>query len=75
IPDVRAVRDALREAGMTDADRRVASLLTTRNAVGRNRLLGAVLTPEDAERWWPLFAERLDLVDEYLDGGYRKGDA
>ncbi|MFJ4438225.1 hypothetical protein [Streptomyces sp. NPDC088923] len=75
IPDVRAVRDALREAGMTDADRRVASLLTNRNAVGRNRLLGAVLTPEDAERWWPLFAERLDLADEYLDGGYRKGDA
>ncbi|MFE6390069.1 DUF1963 domain-containing protein [Nocardiopsis dassonvillei] len=68
MPDVRALRDAFRAAGMSDADRRTASLLVTRTD-SRRRKIGAFLTPEDAERWWPLFAERLDLVDEYLDGG------
>lgn len=68
MPDVRALRDAFRAAGMSDADRRTASLLVTRTDSHR-RKIGAFLTPEDAERWWPLFAERLDLADEYLDGG------
>lgn len=68
MPDVRALRDAFRSAGMSDADRRTASLLVTRTDHSR-RKIGAFLTPEDAERWWPLFAERLDLADEYLDGG------
>ncbi|MGW8528836.1 DUF1963 domain-containing protein [Nocardiopsis sp. NPDC055824] len=68
MPDVRALRDAYRAAGMPDADRRAAALLVTRTTHAR-RKIGAFLTPEDAERWWPLFAERLDLADEYLDGG------
>ncbi|MFW6692202.1 hypothetical protein [Streptomyces sp. MAR4 CNX-425] len=68
LPDVRVLRDALRRAGMTDADRRVAALLTTRTAPGSGGMIGADLTPEDAGRWWPLFAERPDLVDEHLDG-------
>ncbi len=68
MPDVRALRDAYRSAGMPDADRRTAALLVTRTTHTR-RKIGAFLTPEDAERWWPLFAERLDLADEYLDGG------
>jgi hypothetical protein len=68
MPDVRVLRDAFRAAGMSDADRRTASLLVTRTDHTR-RKIGAFLTPEDAERWWPLFAERLDLADEYLDGG------
>ncbi|GAA1452046.1 hypothetical protein GCM10009602_52520 [Nocardiopsis tropica] len=68
MPDVRALRDAYRAAGMSDADRRTAALLVTRTNHAR-RKIGAFLTPEDAERWWPLFAERLDLADEYLDGG------
>ncbi|WP_150254225.1 DUF1963 domain-containing protein [Nocardiopsis deserti] len=68
MPDVRALRDAFRAAGMSDADRRTASLLVTRTD-SRGHKIGAFLTPEDAERWWPLFAERLDLADEYLDGG------
>ncbi|WP_435109874.1 DUF1963 domain-containing protein [Nocardiopsis synnemataformans] len=68
MPDVRALRDAFRAAGMSDADRRTASLLVTRTT-HTHRKIGAFLTPEDAERWWPLFAERLDLADEYLDGG------
>ncbi|APC35530.1 DUF1963 domain-containing protein [Nocardiopsis dassonvillei] len=68
MPDVRALRDAFRAAGMSDVDRRTASLLVTRTD-SRGRKIGAFLTPEDAERWWPLFAERLDLADEYLDGG------
>ncbi|WP_275004409.1 DUF1963 domain-containing protein [Promicromonospora iranensis] len=68
LPDVRALRDARRAAGSADADRWVAELLVTRTN-GRGRKVGATLTPEDAERWWPLFAERLDLADEYLDGG------
>lgn len=68
MPDVRALRDAYRAAGVPDADRRTASLLVTRTNL-RYRKIGAFLTPEDAERWWPLFAERLDLADEYLDGG------
>ncbi|MDQ0384523.1 hypothetical protein J2S54_001343 [Streptomyces sp. DSM 42143] len=68
IPDVRVLRNALRQAGMTDADRRVVALLTTRNTGAFGRRIGAVLTPEDAVRWWPLLAERPDLVDEYLEG-------
>lgn len=68
LPDVRALRDARRAAGAGDADRWTAELLITR-ADGWGRKIGATLTPEDAERWWPLFAERLDLADEYLDGG------
>ncbi|WP_047870389.1 DUF1963 domain-containing protein [Nocardiopsis sp. RV163] len=68
MPDVRALRDAFRAAGLSDADRRTASLLVTRTDSLR-RKIGAFVTPEDAERWWPLFAERLDLADEYLDGG------
>jgi hypothetical protein len=68
IPDVRVLRDPLRQAGMTDAERRVAALLTTRTTGAFGRNIGAVLTLEDAGRWWPLFAERPDLVDEYLDG-------
>ncbi|MEE2048559.1 DUF1963 domain-containing protein, partial [Nocardiopsis tropica] len=68
MPDVRVLRDAYRAAGMPDADRRAAALLVTRTTHAR-RKIGAFLTPEDAERWWPLFAERLDLADEYLDGG------
>ncbi|MEU3894797.1 DUF1963 domain-containing protein [Streptomyces sp. NPDC045251] len=68
IPDVRVLRNALRQAGMTDADRRVTALLTTRSTGAFGRRIGAVLTPEDAVRWWPLFAERPDLVDEYLEG-------
>ncbi|MFD6443557.1 HEAT repeat domain-containing protein [Promicromonospora sp. NPDC060204] len=68
IPDVRALRDARRATGRADADRWAAELLVTRTG-RRGRKLGAVLTPEDAESWWPLFAERLDLADEYLDGG------
>ncbi|MFC8084236.1 HEAT repeat domain-containing protein [Streptomyces sp. NPDC057340] len=68
IPDVRVLRDALRRAGTTDADRRVAALLTVRIIGALGRPLGAVLTPEDAGRWWPLFAERPDLVAEYLEG-------
>jgi hypothetical protein len=67
MPDVRALRDAYRAAGRSDADRRTAALLVTRTDHAR-RKIGAFLTPEDAERWWPLFAERLDLADEYLDG-------
>ncbi|NEB18531.1 hypothetical protein, partial [Streptomyces coelicoflavus] len=55
-------------AGATDADRRVATLLTTRTTGAFGRPVGAVLTPGDAVRWWPLFAERPDLVAEYLDG-------
>ncbi|MEU3730028.1 DUF1963 domain-containing protein [Streptomyces sp. NPDC033538] len=66
--DVRVLRNALRQAGMTDADRRVAALLTTRKTGAFGRRIGAVLTLEDAVRWWPLFAERPDLVDEYLEG-------
>src|SRR5690606_26397580 len=68
LPDVRALRDARRAAGAVDADRWTAELLVTTTGHG-GRKLGAVLTPVDAERWWPLFAERLDLADEYLDGG------
>jgi HEAT repeat protein len=68
LPDVRALRDARRAAGAADADRWTAELLVTR-VDGWGRKIGATLTPEDAERWWPLFAERLDLADEYLDGG------
>lgn len=68
LPDVRALRDARRAAGAGDADRWTAELLITR-VDGWGRKIGATLTPEDAERWWPLFAERLDLADEYLDGG------
>ncbi|MCV2457925.1 YwqG family protein [Streptomyces sp. ICN988] len=68
LPDVRVLRDALREAGTTDADRRVAALLTTRSTGAFGRPIGTVLTAEDAERWWPLFAERPDLVAEYLEG-------
>lgn len=68
LPDVRALRDARRAAGAGDADRWTAELLITRMD-GWGRKIGATLTPEDAERWWPLFAERLDLADEYLDGG------
>jgi hypothetical protein len=68
LPDVRALRDARRAAGSADADRWVAELLVTRTN-GGGRKVGASLSPEDAERWWPLFAERLDLADEYLDGG------
>ncbi|XKK38363.1 YwqG family protein [Nocardiopsis sp. ARC36] len=68
MPDVRVLRDAYRAAGRSDADRRTAALLVTRTDHAR-RKIGAFLTPEDAERWWPLFAERLDLADEYLDGG------
>ncbi|MEU4981579.1 DUF1963 domain-containing protein [Streptomyces sp. NPDC021969] len=68
IPDVRVLRDALRRAGASDADRRVAALLTTRRHGAFDRPVGAVLTPGDAVRWWPLFAERPDLVAEYLDG-------
>ncbi|WP_419707444.1 DUF1963 domain-containing protein [Promicromonospora sp. NFX87] len=68
LPDVRALRDARRAAGMADADRWTAELLITR-VDGEGRKIGAGLSPEDAERWWPLFAERLDLADEYLDGG------
>lgn len=64
LPDVRALRDARRAAGAGDADRWTAGLLA---AGGRTD--GAALTHTDAERWWPLFAERLDLADEYLDGG------
>lgn len=68
LPDVRVLRDARHAAGADDADRWTAGLLVTRE--GRwGRKIGATLTPEDAERWWPLFAERLDLADEYLDGG------
>src|SRR5690606_4789560 len=62
------LRDARRAAGAVDADRWTAELLVTTTGHG-GRKLGAVLTPVDAERWWPLFAERLDLADEYLDGG------
>jgi hypothetical protein len=68
LPDVRALRDARRAAGAADADRWTAELLVTRTN-GWGRKLGSTLTPADAERWWPLFAERLDLADEYLDGG------
>jgi hypothetical protein len=68
LPDVRALRDARRAAGADDADRWTAELLITR-LDDWSRKIGATLTTEDAERWWPLFAERLDLVDEYLDGG------
>ncbi|MGI5191365.1 DUF1963 domain-containing protein [Promicromonospora sp. CA-289599] len=68
LPDVRALRDARRAAGADDADRWTAELLITR-LDDWGRKIGATLTPEDAERWWPLFAERLDLADEYLDGG------
>lgn len=68
LPDVRALRDARRAADAADADRWVAELLVTR-ADGWGRKIGATLSPEDAGRWWPLFAERLDLADEYLDGG------
>ncbi|MFF1277009.1 DUF1963 domain-containing protein [Streptomyces marokkonensis] len=75
IPDVRALRDALRKAGMTDADRRTASLLTTQETHIYGPKIGAVLTTEDAGRWWPLFAERPDLVVEYLDGIVCERDA
>ncbi|MFE7504577.1 hypothetical protein [Promicromonospora sp. NPDC057488] len=68
VPDVRALRDARRAAGTVDADRWAAGLLVTRTDRW-GRKIGAALTPADAERWWPLFAERLDLADEYLDGG------
>ncbi|GAB3460481.1 hypothetical protein GCM10027570_45490 [Streptomonospora sediminis] len=67
LPDVRALRDALAAAGMADADRRTVALLVTRIPDDSHALIGAELTPQDADRWWPLFAERLDLVDEYLD--------
>ncbi|GAA4712195.1 protein of unknown function (DUF1963) [Promicromonospora umidemergens] len=68
LPDVRALRDVRRAAGAADADRWTAGLLVT-CTTSRYRKIGAVLTPQDAERWWPLFAERPDLADEYLDGG------
>ncbi|MFD2795449.1 DUF1963 domain-containing protein [Promicromonospora vindobonensis] len=68
LPDVRALRDARRAAGTPDADRRTTGLLVTRTT-HTGRKIGAALTPQDAERWWPLFAERLDLADEYLDKG------
>ncbi|MEU4388333.1 hypothetical protein [Promicromonospora sp. NPDC023805] len=68
LPDVRALRDARRAAGAADADRWTTELLITR-VDGWGRKIGATLSPEDAERWWPLFAERLDLADEHLDGG------
>lgn len=68
MPDIRALRDAFRSTGIPDADRRTASLLVTRTN-RRHQKFGDSLTSEDAERWWPLFAERLDLVDECLDGG------
>lgn len=71
LPDVRALRDVRRAAGAADADRWAAGLLVTCTTADY-RKIGADLTPEDAERWWPLFAERLDLADEYLDGGDRK---
>ncbi|MEU2085141.1 DUF1963 domain-containing protein [Streptomyces albus] len=66
LSDVRLLRDALRQAGMTGADRRVAALLVA--TLASDGRIKATLTREDAERWWPLFAERPDLVDEYLDG-------
>ncbi|MGW0085420.1 DUF1963 domain-containing protein [Streptomyces sp. NPDC003393] len=72
VSDVRIVRDALRQAGMTDADRRVAALLTSRTTGAGGRKIGAFLTAEEARRWWPLFAERPDLADEYLDGSDSK---
>ena len=68
IPDVRVLRDMLRQAGMINADRLVAGLLITATTPTFGPKTVAVLTREDAERWWPLFAERLDLVVEYLDG-------
>ncbi|GAB2482994.1 hypothetical protein GCM10027063_26390 [Promicromonospora xylanilytica] len=64
LPDVRALRDARRAAGDADADRWAAGLLVT-----SAREHGHVPPPEVADRWWPLFAERLDLAHEYLDGG------
>lgn len=68
LPDVRALRDALRAAGLSDADRRVSDLLVRPRHWIADRKLGTLLTADDAERWWPLFAERLDLLDEHLDG-------
>ena len=68
MPDVRALRDTYRAAGVPDADRRTATLLVTRTTSSYEKI-GSLITPQDAERWWPLFAERLDLADEYLDGG------
>lgn len=68
MPDVRALRDAYRAAGVPDAGRRTATLLVTREG-SAYRKIGDFRTPQDAEPWWPLFAEHLDLADEYLDGG------
>ncbi|MBO0610092.1 DUF1963 domain-containing protein [Myceligenerans salitolerans] len=74
VPDVRVLRDVLRDAGKSDADRRIARLLVTLTSGGAGRKNGSALTPEGARRWWPLFAERLDLADEYLDGICEKRD-
>ncbi|MBE1878057.1 DUF1963 domain-containing protein [Myceligenerans pegani] len=68
LPDVRILRDALAAAGASDADRRVAGCLLQPRV--------AAEVADHADRWWPLFAERLDLVAEYLGDdvdGYPSG--
>ncbi|MFF1278035.1 hypothetical protein ACFVZC_32335 [Streptomyces marokkonensis] len=56
LTDVRDVLGVLADHGLPDPARLLTSLL-----------IGDGLSDVDAERWWPLFAERLDLADEYLE--------
>ncbi|GAA1869861.1 hypothetical protein [Myceligenerans crystallogenes] len=59
LSDVRILRDVLAEdAADDDADRRVAGHLRTP--------AGGARAAEHAHRWWPLFAERPDLLAEFL---------
>ncbi|MGW4102688.1 hypothetical protein [Streptomyces sp. NPDC004976] len=67
LTDVRDVLGVLADHGLPDPARRLASSLTVRTDGGYGPTIGDCLSAADAERWWPLFAERLDLADEYLE--------
>ncbi|MBQ0953041.1 hypothetical protein QMA61_37005 [Streptomyces coelicoflavus] len=56
LTDARDVLVVLADHGLPDPARRLTSVLIRDG-----------LSEADAERWWPLFAERLDLADEYLE--------
>lgn len=64
--DVRDVLGVLAGHGLPDPARRLASSLALRTKE-YGPTIGDCLSAADAERWWPLFAERLDLAEEYLE--------
>ncbi|KES04840.1 hypothetical protein BU52_22590 [Streptomyces toyocaensis] len=67
LTDVRDVFGVLADQGLPDPARRLASFLTVRTDGTYGPTIGDCMSEADAERWWPLFAERLDLADEYLE--------